>query len=146
MKHDRQPAATGSLGHRGVSRVGLGAMQLHPPVSDDDAVALLQKAQEWGVNHIDTASFYHHGVVNRRIRAALRPYPDDLIIVSRVGARPTTEGPIPMMPAQRPEDLRAAVDADLTQLKIDRVPVVNLRRLKHRSGAAGVGSLQGRPR
>lgn len=127
--HPRPPGATGPMGRHRVSRVGLGAMQLNSQVSDDEAIAVLRKAQELGVNHIDTASFYHHGVVNRRIRAALAPYPDDLVIVSKVGARPTTEGPIPMMPAQRPEDLRAGVEADLTQLGIDRVPVVNLRRL-----------------
>src|SRR6185295_384956 len=74
-------------------------------------------------------SFYAGGEVNRRIRQALAPYPDDLVIVSKVGAAHTTTGPIPLTAAQKPAELRAAVEADLEQLGIDRIPVVNLRRL-----------------
>jgi aryl-alcohol dehydrogenase-like predicted oxidoreductase len=67
--------------------------------------------------------------VNRRIRAALAPYRDDLVIVSKVGARSVSGGPIPLASAQKPAELRAAVEADLEQLELDRIPVVNLRRL-----------------
>jgi pyridoxine 4-dehydrogenase len=95
----------------------------------DDAVAVLRRAVELGVDHIDTASFYGPGEVNRRIRKALAPYPDDLVIVSKVGARYTGDHPIPLAPAQRPAELRAAVEDDLSQLGIERIPVVNLRRM-----------------
>jgi pyridoxine 4-dehydrogenase len=118
----------GSIGTYPVARVGYGAMQLFE-TSLDDAVAVLRRAVELGVDHIDTASFYGPGEVNRRIREALAPYPDDLVIVSKVGARYTGDDPIPLAPAQRPAELRAAVEDDLSQLGIDRIPVVNLRRL-----------------
>ena len=95
----------------------------------EDAVAVLRRAVELGVNHIDTASFYGPGEVNRRIRQALAPYPDDLVIVSKVGARYTGDQPMPLAAAQRPAELRAAVEDDLRQLGLDYIPVVNLRRL-----------------
>ena len=119
---------TGSIGSHEVARIGYGAMQLFE-TSPDDAVAVLRRAVELGVNHIDTASFYGPGEVNRRIRAALAPYPDDLVIVSKVGARFTGDEPIPLASAQRPADLRAAVEDDLSQLGLDQIPVVNLRRM-----------------
>jgi aryl-alcohol dehydrogenase-like predicted oxidoreductase len=128
----------GRIGTNTVARVGYGAMQLFDP-SPDDAAAVLRRAIELGVNHIDTASFYGPGEVNRRIRAALAPYPDDLVIVSKVGARFTGEEPIPLAPAQRPAELRAAVEDDLRQLGLDRVPVVNLRRLDVGIGMAAEG-------
>jgi aryl-alcohol dehydrogenase-like predicted oxidoreductase len=105
-------------------------MQLEPEsTSTEDAVALLRRTVELGVNHIDTASFYSDGEVNRRIRAALAPYRDDFVIVSKVGARSVSGGLIPLASAQKPAELRAAVEADLEQLGLDRIPVVNLRRL-----------------
>ena len=105
-------------------------MQLFEGASEADAAAVLRRAVELGVNHIDTASFYGPGEVNRRIREALAPYPDDLVIVSKVGARYTGEKPIPLAAAQKPAELRAAVEDDLRQLGLDRAcPVVNLRRL-----------------
>src|ERR1700760_3427922 len=118
----------GSIGTNPVARVGYGAMQLFE-ASFEDAVAVLRRAVELGVNHIDPASFYGPGEVNRRIRVALAPYPDDLVIVSKVGARYTGDDPIPLGPAQKPADLRAAVEDDLSQLGLDQIPVVNLRRL-----------------
>src|ERR1700742_4060580 len=118
----------GTIGTHPVARVGYGAMQLFE-ASLDDAVAVLRRAVDLGVNHIDTASFYGPGEVNRRIRAALSPYPDDLVIVSKVGARYTGDDPIPLSPAQRPAELRAAVEDDLSQLGVEQIGVVNLRRL-----------------
>ena len=112
-----------------VARVGYGAMQLFEATSAEEAAAVLRRAVELGVNHIDTASFYGPGEVNRRIRAALAPYPDDLVVVSKVGARYTGEQPIPLAAAQKPAELRAAVEDDLRQLGLERVPVVNLRRM-----------------
>lgn len=133
------PGGVGSIGTTAVARVGYGAMQLFEDASVEDAAAVLRRAVELGVNHIDTASFYGPGEVNRRIRAALAPYPDDLVIVSKVGARYTGEQPVPLAPAQRPAELRAAVDDDLRQLGLDCVPVVNLRRLDLGPGLAAEG-------
>jgi aryl-alcohol dehydrogenase-like predicted oxidoreductase len=107
--------------------------------SSENATAVLRRAVELGVNHIDTASFYGPGEVNRRIRAALAPYPQDLVIVSKVGARFTGEQPIPLAAAQRPAELRAAVEDDLGQLGLDRIPVVNLRRMDLGPGVAAEG-------
>ena len=123
------PGGSGRIGTKTVARVGYGAMQLDESVSPDGAAALLRRAVELGVNHIDTASFYAGGEVNRRIRQALAPYADDLVIVSKVGARYTGEQPIPLAAAQKTAELRAAVEDDLRQLGLDRIPVVNLRRL-----------------
>jgi pyridoxine 4-dehydrogenase len=128
----------GSIGGNPVARVGYGAMQLFE-ASFDDAVAVLRRAVELGVNHIDTASFYGPGEVNRRIREALAPYPDDLLIVSKVGARFTGEDPIPLAPAQKPAELRAAVENDLSQLGLDRIAVVNLRRMDIGPGVGAEG-------
>jgi pyridoxine 4-dehydrogenase len=100
---------------------------------------VLRRAVELGVNHIDTASFYGPGEVNRRIRQALAPYPDDLVIVSKVGAAHVADGRIPLKAAQKPAELRAAVEDDLSQLGLDCVPVVNLRRLDLGPGLAAEG-------
>src|ERR1700692_2955898 len=128
MTEQPHPGGAGSIGTYPVARVGYGAMQLFE-TSLDDAIAVLRRAVELGVDHIDTASFYGPGEVNRRIREALAPYPDDLVIVSKVVPRHPGDDPIPLAPAQRPAELRAAVEDDLSQLGIDRVHVVNLRRL-----------------
>jgi pyridoxine 4-dehydrogenase len=122
-----------------VARVGFGAMQLDDNVSTDDAVAVLRRAIELGVNHIDTASFYADGEVNRRIRRALAPYRDDLVIVSKVGAADAERGAVPLRAAQKPAELRAGVEADLEQLGLERIPVVNLRRLDLGPGLAAEG-------
>ncbi|QNJ91643.1 aldo/keto reductase [Mycolicibacterium fluoranthenivorans] len=121
------PGGTGTLGTHRVARIGYGAMGLARAVPDDDATAVLRRAVELGVNHIDTASFYDDGVVNRRIRDALSPYPDELVLVSKVGARPAS-GPLPLTLAQKPADLRTAVELDLAGLGVEQIPVVNLRR------------------
>lgn len=138
MTDQPHPGGVGSLGTAAVARVGYGAMQLFE-ASPGDAAAVLRRAVELGVNHIDTASFYGPGEVNRRIRAALAPYPEDLVIVSKVGARYTGEQPIPLTAAQRPAELRAAVEDDLSQLGLDRIPVVNLRRMDLGPGVDAAG-------
>jgi pyridoxine 4-dehydrogenase len=133
-----KPGGSASIGTYPVARVGYGAMQLfETPL--DNAIAVLHRVIELGINHIDTASFYGPGEVNRRIRTALAPYPDDLIIVSKVGARYTGDDPVPLAPAQRPAELRAAVENDLSQLGLDQIPVVNLRRLDLGPGLAAEG-------
>ncbi|WP_068177487.1 aldo/keto reductase [Mycobacterium sp. UM_CSW] len=139
MTDKSQPGGVGDIGKSTVARIGYGAMQLFEAVSDEDATAVLRRAVELGVNHIDTASFYGPGEVNRRIRAALAPYPEDLVIVSKVGARYTGEQPMPLTAAQRPAELRAAVEDDLRQLGLDCVPVVNLRRMDLGPSAAAAG-------
>jgi aryl-alcohol dehydrogenase-like predicted oxidoreductase len=136
MTDKPQPGGAGGIGSATVARVGYGAMQLFEDSSAEDATAVLRRAVELGVNHIDTSSFYGPGEVNRRIRAALAPYPDGLVIVSKVGARYTGEQPIPLAAAQRPAELRAAVEDDLSQLGLDQIPVVNLRRMDLGPGVA----------
>jgi pyridoxine 4-dehydrogenase len=115
-----------------VRRVGFGAMQLPgpgvfgPPADRDEAVAVLRRVADAGVNHIDTAQFYGPVVANELIHAALHPYPDDLVIVSKVGAARDDGGG--WLGAQTPEELRAGVEANLRTLELDLIPVVNLRR------------------
>jgi aryl-alcohol dehydrogenase-like predicted oxidoreductase len=114
---------------RTVSRVGYGAMQLDRLRADRAAaVALLRRAVELGVDHVDTAHFYGDGFVNDVIREALRPE-DGVMVVSKVGATPDPGGPHPLRPAQRPEELRAGVEDNLAGLGLEQIPVVNLRRM-----------------
>lgn len=142
MTDTPRPGGHGSIGGSTVARIGYGAMQLFEAPSVEDAAAVLRRAVELGVNHVDTASFYGPGEVNRRIRAALFPYADDLVIVSKVGARFTGEQPMPLAAAQKPAELRAAVEDDLRQLGLDCVPVVNLRRMDLGPGVAAEGDQQ----
>jgi aryl-alcohol dehydrogenase-like predicted oxidoreductase len=120
------------LGGRPVQRMGFGAMQLPgpgvfgPPKDRAAALAVLRHAIEAGVNHIDTAQFYGPDVANELLREALHPYPDGLVIVSKVGAARDDRGQ--WHGAQRPEQLRSGVEANLASLSLDRIPVVNLRR------------------
>jgi aryl-alcohol dehydrogenase-like predicted oxidoreductase len=139
MTDQPKPGGIGPIGTKTVARIGYGAMQLDEAVSGHDAAAVLRRAVELGVNHIDTASFYAGGEVNRRIRQALAPYRDDLVIVSKVGARYTGGQPVPLAPAQKPAQLRAAVEDDLRELGLDCVAVVNLRRLDLGPGLAAEG-------
>lgn len=89
---------------------------------------MLRRAVDAAVNHIDTAQFYGPDVANELIREALSPYPEDLVLVSKVGgARDEAGG---WLPAQRPGELRSGVQANLRSLQVDRVPVVNLRRFE----------------
>ncbi|RFU87961.1 aldo/keto reductase [Streptomyces triticagri] len=124
----QRAGGAGELAGRTVSRVGFGAMQLERLRDDRKAaVALLRHCIDLGVDHIDTAHFYGHGFVNEVIREAVRPE-DDVIVVSKVGAEPDPDGPLPLRLAQRPEQLRAAVEDNLSSLGVDRIPLVNLRR------------------
>jgi len=118
------PGGTATLAGRTVARIGFGAMQLER-ADRDAAVTVLRRAVEQGVNHIDTAQFYGPGTSNTLIRAALHPYAEDLTLVSKVGAEHRDGG---LTLAQRPEQLRAAVEANLTTLGTDHLAVVNLRR------------------
>ncbi|OXM73843.1 MULTISPECIES: aldo/keto reductase [Amycolatopsis] len=129
----------GTLAGRTVSRIGFGAMQLERLHTDRDAaIALLRRVVELGVDHVDTAQFYGDGFVNEVIRDAFRPE-DGVMIVSKVGADPDPGGRIPLRPAQRPEQLRASVEDNLKSLGVDRIPVVNLRRLDTGPGLRAEG-------
>ncbi len=120
------------LSGRRVNRVGYGAMQLPapgvfgPPRDRQHALDVLRYVVETGVNHLDTAYYYGLGVANELIHEALHPYPDDLVLVSKVGAQ--RDGGGGLHDAQRPEELREGVLANLTSLELDQVPVMNLRR------------------
>lgn len=125
------PVDTFALGNLSVHRVGFGAMQLPgpgvmgPPRDRDAAIAVLRRAVELGVDHIDTAQFYGPDVANELIRAALHPYPDHLVLVSKVGAVRDADGG--WLPAQRPEQLRSAVEENLRSLGVEQLGAVNLR-------------------
>ncbi|MFD7702780.1 aldo/keto reductase [Streptomyces caelestis] len=124
-----RPGGTGLLAGRTVSRIGYGAMQLERLHDDRPAaISLLRRAFDLGVDHVDTAHFYGDGLVNDLIREALRPQ-DDVLVVTKVGAVSDPGGPFPMRVAQRPEELRASIEAELTTLGMEQIPVVNLRRM-----------------
>jgi pyridoxine 4-dehydrogenase len=122
---------TFTLAGRPVRRIGFGAMQLPgphvwgPPKDRDAALAVLRRAVELGVNHIDTAQFYGPDVANELIREALHPYPDDLVLATKVGARRDAEGGWP--PALSAAELTEDVEKNLSELGIERIDVVNLR-------------------
>ncbi|KAA9385869.1 aldo/keto reductase family oxidoreductase [Neorhizobium galegae] len=124
-------AGTFILGDRTVNRLGYGAMQLAgkgvfgPPKDRDAAVAVLREAVKAGVNHIDTSDFYGPHVTNQIIREALHPYPDDLIIVTKIGAMRGADGS--WNPAFSAEQLGQAVHDNLRNLDLDTLDVVNLR-------------------
>jgi len=114
-----------------VNRMGYGAMQLAgpqvfgPPRDMDSAVAVLREAVALGVNHIDTSDYYGPHVTNQIIKQALHPYPDDLVIVTKVGAR--READASWVPALSPQELIDAVHDNLRNLRLDRLDIVNLR-------------------
>jgi pyridoxine 4-dehydrogenase len=122
---------TATLGSHTVNRIGFGAMQLAgpgvfgPPRDPDAARAVLRRALELGVDHIDTSQYYGPTVVNELIREALHPYPEDLVIVTKVGARRDADGGWPE--ALEPDDLRRAVQENIEHLGVDALDVVNLR-------------------
>src|SRR6478752_5774578 len=129
------------LGSFHVGRVGYGAMQLPgpgvlgPPRDHDEALAVLRRAIELGINHIDTAQFYGPNVSNELIREALHPYPADLALVSKVGARRDESGD--WNAAQQPDDLRADIEANLATLDTDRLAAVSMRIHAGDPGAVG---------
>jgi pyridoxine 4-dehydrogenase len=119
------------LGDRPVKRLGYGAMQLAgpgvfgPPKDHDSALAVLREAVASGVNHIDTSDFYGPHVTNQLICEALHPYPDDLVIVTKVGARRGADKS--WIPALSRQDLIDGVHDNLRNLGLDILDVVNLR-------------------
>jgi aryl-alcohol dehydrogenase-like predicted oxidoreductase len=143
-------AGTWTLGDLSVHRLGFGAMRLtgsaafhHGTPSDRDrSISVLRKAIDLGVNHIDTAAFYFSSLrsANELINSALAPYPDDLVIVTKVGPHRSYDGE--WVTSARPEDLRGHVEENLRQLGRDHLDVVNLRRMpKYDSIAEHFGAL-----
>jgi aryl-alcohol dehydrogenase-like predicted oxidoreductase len=124
---------TSFLGDKPINRIGFGAMQLAgpgvfgPPSDPDGARAVLRRAVELGVDHIDTSQYYGPNVVNELIREALYPYPEDLKLVTKVGARRDDVGG--WLPWHTPADLRAGVEDNLRTLQLERIDLVNLRLL-----------------
>jgi aryl-alcohol dehydrogenase-like predicted oxidoreductase len=123
-----------TLGPYAVVPIGFGAMQLTgpgvfgPPPDRREALLLLQEVVENGVNHIDTAQYYGPDVVNELIREALYPYPEDLIVVNKVGARRDDQGGI--FAYDEPAQLRAGIEENLKTLGVESLPVVNLRLMR----------------
>jgi pyridoxine 4-dehydrogenase len=132
-----------------VRRMGYGAMQLAgrdgnklvwgPPRDIDGAIAVLREAVASGVNHIDTSDFYGPHITNQLIRRALHPYPEDLVIVTKVSARRGEDGS--WIPAMSPEELTQAVHDNLRNLGLDVLDIVNLRSMLDIHGPAE-GSLE----
>jgi pyridoxine 4-dehydrogenase len=126
-------SGTFALGDRTVKRLGYGAMQLAgpgvfgPPKDHGAALAVLREALASGVNHIDTSDFYGPHVTNRLIREALHPYADDLVIVTKIGARRSDDRG--WHPAFSPKELIQAVHDNLRNLGLDVLEVVNLRSM-----------------
>ena len=124
-------STTSFLGEEPVNRIGFGAMQLAgpgvfgPPHNPDAARAVLRRAIELGVDHIDTAQYYGPDVVNDLIRESLYPYPENLKLVTKVGGRRDERGA--WLPAQSPRELRAGVEDNLRSLQVERMDLVNLR-------------------
>jgi pyridoxine 4-dehydrogenase len=126
-----QTAGTFGLGDRTVNRMGYGAMQLAgpgvfgPPKDRAMAIAVLREAVASGVNHIDTSDYYGPYVTNEIIREALHPYPDDLVIVTKIGAKRGDDGS--WKPAMSAAELTSAVHDNIRRLGVDAIDVVNLR-------------------
>ncbi|WP_188778506.1 oxidoreductase [Marmoricola endophyticus] len=135
-------ASTYAIGSYTVHRVGFGAMQLPgpgvmgPPKDHDQAIAVLRRAVEAGVDHIDTSDFYGPYVSNDLIREALHPYDEKLALVSKVGAFRDDEGN--WLPGQTPAQLRQGVEDNLARLGVERLAAVNLRRMDEHEGAEQV--------
>jgi pyridoxine 4-dehydrogenase len=143
MTQNPIPGGEWMLGAKPVARIGFGAMQLaelpgRPPVDTDTAVAVLHRAFELGIRHFDTADFYGDGVANERLRRAFSPYRDDIVIATKVGAN-RVDAPVPLVAAQKPSELRASVEANLTRLGTERVDIVNLRRADAAPGIIATG-------
>ena len=142
MAADTRPGGTFTMGgDLTVTRMGYGAMQLAgpgvfgPPADRDAAVAVLREAVELGITHIDTSGYYGPRVTNQIIREALYPYPEDLRIVTKVGAKRDASGG--WLEAQAPEQLRAQVEENLRDLGLDAMDVVNLRNPGQRGPQPG---------
>ncbi len=137
MAADATAAGMISIAGRTVPRMGFGAMQLRASTGAEAASAVLRRSVELGVRVIDTAWYYGNDVVNRFIAEALRPYPADLVLATKAGARTTYNGHRPQ-PDYRPDQLRAGNDRDRTVLGLDTVPLTHLRWMNEDDAYDGV--------
>jgi pyridoxine 4-dehydrogenase len=134
-------SGTFQLGDLRVRRLGYGAMHLSgagvfgPPKDRDAALAVLREAVASGVNHIDTSDYYGPHITNQLIREALHPYPDDLVIVTKIGARRGSDGSV--LAASSPGELIQAVHDNLRNLDVEVLDVVNLRNMFDDADRAG---------
>ena len=137
---------TFSLGSQFVNRLGYGAMQLAgpgvfgPPKDRHAAISVLREALALGVNHIDTSDFYGPHITNQIIREALHPYADDLVIVTKIGARRDDKGA--WLPAFSAEELKQAVHDNLRNLGLNVLDVVNMRVMIGDGHAPREGSIE----
>jgi pyridoxine 4-dehydrogenase len=135
---DIRKAGTYRLGDRQVSRMGYGAMRLSgpgiygPPEDRSEAIAVLREAVASGVSHLDTSDYYGPHVTNEIIREALSPYPDNLVIVTKLGARRTPDKA--WIPAMAADELRSGLEDNLRNLGLQRMEVVNLRSMGSENG------------
>jgi aryl-alcohol dehydrogenase-like predicted oxidoreductase len=133
-------AGTFPLGDRDVNRMGYGAMQLAgpgvfgPPKDRDEAIAVLREAVASGVNHVDTSDYYGPYVVNEIIREALSPYPQDLVLVTKLGARRGDDAS--WIPALEPEELASGLRDNLDRLGLEAMEIANLRLMGEIHGPA----------
>ena len=137
------PGGTFPLVGRPTARIGYGMGQLARKAVDADGhrrgIALLRRALELGVTHYDTAQFYGDGRANELLREGFAGVRDDIVIVTKAGARPVPGAPIPLTAAQQPAEIRAAVQENLRTLGTDRIDVVNLRRMDFTPGLIAEG-------
>ena len=138
--NDIEQVGTFKLGDRQIKRMGYGAMQLAgpgvfgPPKDKESAITLLRAAVEYGVDHIDTSDFYGPHITNRIIREALHPYPKELTLVTKIGARRDDKGD--WLPAFSKAELTQAVHDNLINLGLEQIEVVNLRAMFSAHGPA----------
>jgi pyridoxine 4-dehydrogenase len=138
QRRDISKAGTYRLSDRQVNRMGYGAMRLSgpgiygSPADRNEALAVLREAISSGVNHIDTSDYYGPHVTNEIIREALSPYPENLVIVTKLGARRTSDKA--WLPAMAPDELRAGLEDNLRNLGLERMEVVNLRSMGSEHG------------
>lgn len=137
------PGGTYSLAGKQVARIGYGMGQITRKAEEHEgrahAVALLHRALEFGITHFDTAQFYGNGRANELLRESFAGVRDEIVIATKAGAKPVPGAPIPLAAAQKPTELRAAVEDNLRTLRTDRIDVVNLRRMDFAPGLIAEG-------
>lgn len=130
------------LAGRPISRIGYGMRALAHRTADlgePAAIALLRRAFDQGVRHFDTAEFYAAGLANKLLQKAFDDVRDEVLFASKAGARPISGGPVPMTAAQRPHELREAVEVNLRSLGTEHLDILNLRRMDFRPGLLAEG-------
>lgn len=137
------PGGSFPLAGRPTPRIGYGMGQVTrkatAPGGHENALAVLRRARDLGITHYDTAQFYGNGLANELVRDALGTYRDEILISTKAGAKPIPGAAIPLGAAQKPAELREAIEANLRTLGTDRIDVVNLRRMDFTPGLLAEG-------